>query len=188
MADRDQIFQIARQALPVLVLCAFIEFGAGSMLGGIEGELASPGILIMVPPLLGLRGNIGGALASRLGTGLHRGVIDPDKILNPEIINNLEASIFLTVTTSTAVGVLAFGVTVLTGLHSFTLSLLTELVSIALVASLISNLGLMMLTVIVSIFSFKRGWDPDNITGPIITTIGDLFTVVSIYIGVLLVM
>ena len=36
-----------------------------------------PGLLIMVPGFLGLRGNILGAVSARIGTGLHTGLIEP---------------------------------------------------------------------------------------------------------------
>ncbi|MFW5912728.1 MAG: magnesium transporter [Candidatus Hadarchaeota archaeon] len=185
--DWEKTTPIIHQGLPILVVCALIEFGAGSFLGSIEENLAGPGIIIMVPPLLDLRGNIGGAMASRLGTGLHGGIIDSEKIWNPEVTNNLGASSFLTLFTATAVGFMAFGVSVLTGISTFSLHLLGKLVSIAVIASLLSNIGLMFLTIFISIFSFRRGWDPDNVTAPIIATIGDFLTAIAIYLSVLLV-
>lgn len=184
---RHEVSEIVGQALPILVICGLIEFGSGSVLGGAENSLSLPGILIMVPPLLGLRGNIGGALASRLGTGLHQGIIDPDVLWGPEVKNNVGASVFLTLMISIVIGVLAFTVTVLTGLHAFSLSLLLNLTSIAVIASLISNAGLILLTVLIALFSYRRGWDPDNVTSPLIASLGDLFTVISVYIGVILV-
>lgn len=177
-----------RQALPILLLCALFQVGAGSILGGMESSFMLPGILVMVPPLLALRGNIGGALASRLGTGLHQGVIDPGSLWGPEVRTNVGASIFLTFLISVTTGIFAFVVTVLTGLHAVTLALFLDLVLIALIAGMLSSFGLIGLTVLVALFSYRRGWDPDNVTSPLMASIGDFFTVISLYIGVILIL
>lgn len=183
-----EIKKILRQALPILIICTLFQMGAGSFLGGMKENLALPGILVMVPPLLALRGNIGGALASRLGTGLHQGIVDPESLAGPEVRTNVAASLFLTFFISFFTGVLSFAVTVLTGMHSFSPHLLLSLVLIALIAGLISGFGLIGLTVLIALFSYRRGWDPDNVTSPLMASTGDLFTVVSIYIAVLVVL
>ena len=40
---------------------------------------------------------------------------------------------------------------------------------------------LVFLTVGIVIFTFRRGLDPDNITGPALATIGDLITLVVLF-------
>lgn len=156
------------------------------MLGGMNDQLV-PGILVMVPPLLALRGNISGALASRLGTALHQGVIDPNSLWNPEVKSNVSSSVFLTFMVSFTTGVLASIITVLTGSQAFSIEIFINLVSIALIAGMLSSVGLIALTVLVALFSYRRGWDPDNITSPITASIGDLITVASIYVAIFLV-
>lgn len=183
---KSEISGILRQSLPVLLFCALFEIGAGSMLGGMEDNLI-PGLLVMVPPLLALRGNISGALASRLGTALHQGAIDPDYLWSPEVKENVSSSVFLTFVVSLSAGILAFFVTVATGMHSFSINLFLDLVSIALIAGMLSSVGLIALTVLVALFSYRRGWDPDNITSPLTASIGDMITVASIYVALFLV-
>lgn len=185
---RSELETIIRQALPILLLCGLFQVGAGSILGGVEESFAVPGILVMVPPLLALRGNIGGALASRLGTGLHQGVIDPGVLWGDEVKTNFFASIFLTFLVSLFIGTLGSIVTIVTGLHPFSLHLIIVLVSIALIAGMVSSFGLVGLTVLIALFSYRRDWDPDNVTSPLMASIGDFFTIISIYIGVLLVL
>src|SRR6266702_8002995 len=47
---------------------------AGLTLGSITGTLeALPGLLVLVPAAIGMRGNVFGALGSRLGTLIHTG-------------------------------------------------------------------------------------------------------------------
>lgn len=183
--NRDDILKITRQALPILLFCALIQLGSGSLLGGLENKFdILPGLLVMVPPLLGLRGNINGALASRLSSGLHQGVIDSEVLWGSEVKTNLKASIFLTFMVSLLTGVLAFSITVLTGLHPFSLHLLFTLISVGLIAGAISGFGLASLTTIIAMISYRRGWDPDNITSPLMATIGDIVTVFAIYIAI----
>ncbi len=141
----------------------------------------------MVPPLLALRGNISGALASRLGTALHQGAIDPDSLWGPEVKANVSSSVFLTFMVSLVTGVFASVITLATGMHPFSLKVILNLVSIAVIAGMISSVGLIALTVFVALFSYRRGWDPDNITSPLTASIGDLITVASIYVAIFLV-
>ncbi len=187
--EKSQIFKIIRQALPILLVCALFQFGAGSVLGGMESSLKIlPGILVMVPPLLALRGSIGGALASRLGTGLHQGVIDPEEMWGPEVKVNIYSALFLTFLISLATGFLSLSITVLTGLHILTFHLAWSLVSIAIIAGMLSSLGLIGLTIFIALLSYRRGWDPDNITSPLTASFGDFVTMTSIYIAVILVL
>jgi mgtE-like transporter len=44
------------------------------------------------------------------------------------------------------------------------------------------------LTMIVSLKSFEHGWDPDNVTTPIIASLGDLFTLPSLILSLFLVL
>jgi len=61
------------------------------------------------------------------------------------------------------------------------------LLTIAVVAGVVSGVILAVLTVPLSIISYARGWDPDNVTAPLMATIGDLLTIVSIFLAALLV-
>ena len=186
---KSEVSAILRQALPVLLICGLFQFGAGSVLGGMEDSLKIiPGILVMVPPLLALRGSIGGALASRLGTGLHQGIIDPETLWSQEVKNNIGAALFLTFLVSVTTGVLSFSITILSGLHAPTLHFFLSLVSIAIIAAMLSGFGLIGLTVLIALSSYRRGWDPDNVTSPLTASIGDLITMASIYIAVIVVL
>ncbi len=183
--NRSEVIKIIRQALPILLFCALIQLGSGSLLGGLENKFNMlPGLLVMVPPLLDLRGNINGALASRLSSGLHQGVVDSEVLWGSEVKTNLKASIFLTFMVSALTGVLAFLITILTGLHPFSIYLLFVLISVGLIAGTISGFGLASLTIIVAMISYRRGWDPDNITSPLMATLGDILTVFAIYIAI----
>jgi mgtE-like transporter len=171
------------QGLSILIICTFIELGAGFMLKGIEGRLTlMPGLAIMALPLLEMRGNIDGALASRLGTALHTGIISPRIKLTRELKANLAASLILSLIASATIGGLSWIFGVMIGLPVN----LMRVTTVAVLAGLISGLILVLLTVCVAVFTYIHGWDPDNITSPAMMTIGDFLTVICIYFAVLL--
>lgn len=185
MAREVNIRSIVIQGISVLILCAIIELSAGKVFEEMEGYFSSfLGLIVMVPPLLDLRGNINGALASRLGTGLNAGLIKPRLGLSTEIKVNLASSFILSIFASATIGIFAFGVNMLTG--ASTIGLL-ELVAIAVIAGFTSSLVLASLTVLVAVKAYSRGWDPDNVTSPTMATVGDFVTIACIYLAVLLV-
>jgi len=64
---------------------------------------------------------------------------------------------------------------------------LLQLVGIMVIAGFLS--AVLMLTVLVSVIivGYRRGLDPDNIIGPVVTTLGDVFGVLFLLVGVYLV-
>ncbi len=170
------------QSLTVLLFCALADFGAGSVLEGMKEKFSVlPGLLTVVPPLVDLRGNIGCALGSRLGTALHLGTLKPRFSRSWELVGNVLASLFLSVVGSVTAVLISFLIRGSLGLSFHLLSLLW----IATVSGLLSGLLITLLTVLVAFQAFRGGWDPDTVTGPVMTTAGDIITVFCIYLAVL---
>lgn len=185
MVKEVNIRAIVIQGLSVLLLCAVIELGAGFALERMKKYIGLlPGLIVMVPPLLDLRGNINGALASRLGTALHTGVIEPRLAMTAELKANIVSSLILSFIASATIGLLSYAICILTGAE--TIGVLS-LVMIALIAGFTSGLILATLTVFVAVISYIKGLDPDNITSPTMATVGDFVTVACIFLAVLLV-
>ena len=184
MTREVNVRSIVVQGFSILLICTLIEFGAGFALKGMEERFALvPGLAMMVLPLLDLRGNINGALASRLGTALHSGIIGPELKLTAELKANLVASLILSLIASVTIGGFSWLVSATMGLEVEIL----RLMAVAVIAGFISGLILALLTVLVAVFTYLRGWDPDNITSPAMATVGDFLTVFCIYLAVLLV-
>lgn len=182
---KNKVKIIVRQVLPVLLLTGFFNLGAGSLLGGLEEQMAKylTGTLVMVPPLMALKGNITGTLASRLGSGLHQGLIDSGHFLNKEVKTNVYAAISLSVITAVTIGTMATLITIIFTGTAFSLSLLAQLISVAVIAAALSVTILSIISVAVSILSYRKGWDPDNITSPVLTTLGDILSIGSLYLA-----
>lgn len=181
-----RVRSIVVQGFFILFICAIIELSAGSLLTAMQDYLTTliPGLIVMVPPLIDLRGNINGALASRLGTALHSGVIEPTLKMSTELKINLISSLILSFIASASIGAISYVVAFFSGVQPVNFFVLMV---IALIAGFLSGVILAAITVIVATSAYRRGWDPDNVTSPAMATIGDIVTVLCIYLAVLLV-
>ncbi|MGQ9788021.1 MAG: magnesium transporter [Candidatus Hadarchaeaceae archaeon] len=186
MPQSINVRAIVIQGLSILIICAIIEIMAGDVMGRMMEKLTVtlPGLILVIPPLLDLRGNVNGALASRLGTALHAGILEPKFSMTDELKINVASSLILSLIASATIGVIASLISLSFGISAINFIALNI---VAVAAGFISGVLLALLTVVVSIFSYIRGWDPDNITAPLMATIGDLITMVSIFIVVLVV-
>src|SRR5438552_18270900 len=72
-----------RQGLAALLVSSGGDLLAGLTLGAITHTLeALPGLLVLVPAAIGMRGNIFGALGSRFGTAIHSGLFSMSRRAN----------------------------------------------------------------------------------------------------------
>src|SRR3954467_1048597 len=85
-----------RAGFVALMLSSGGDLLAGLTLGSITGTLKElPGLLVLVPAPIGMRGNIFGALGSRLGTSIHAGTFTLSRRRDTLVGQNLAASIAL---------------------------------------------------------------------------------------------
>lgn len=132
-----------------------------------------------------MRGNIFGALGSRLATNLHIGLLSPPKFKRSKILSeNILSSLILTMILSIFLAFLAKGICIIFGFESISL---VDFTLISLFAGVISSVIMLPLTMLISLKSFENGWDPDNISTPVIAAFGDLFTLPAIILAVILV-
>ena len=175
---------MVKQSLPLLVVCGLGGIVAGSTLGAMIPILEDiKGLIVVIPAVIALRGNISTALGSRLGSAYHLGIIDADNLWNVELKQNILGSLLLSLIMSFIIGVLAYGTSLL--LHVQPDPLL--LIAIVVVAGILSSLILILLTIIIIYLVFKRGYDPDNITGPALATFGDVISMLCLFGSALLI-
>jgi len=169
---------MVKQSLPLLVFCGLGGIVAGSTLGVMIDILQNiPGLIVVIPAIIALRGNISTAFGSRLGSAYHLGVIDADNLWNEELKQNIIGSLVLSFLVSIIIGVLAYVTSLLLGVQPDPV----KLIIIVLLAGVISAVILTLLTIGIIFLVFKRGYDPDNITGPALATFGDIVTMVCIF-------
>lgn len=159
---------------------------AGLTLGSITGTLNElPGLLVLVPAAIGMRGNIFGALGSRLGTSIHAGTFKLSRRRDTLVGQNLAAAISLSVSISLALAILARVISVGFGLdHTISIA---DFVVISVIGGVFSSIVVMGLTVAVAALSVRRGWDLDNVSAPIVTAAGDMVTLPGLFLATFLV-
>jgi mgtE-like transporter len=185
MGVRSDFWEIYREALPVLLVSLAGGLFAGLVLEGLLDSVERfPGLLVMVPVFLATRGNVYGALGGRIASGLHQGLIEPRFEWDDRLANAVVASLVNGVGISVVIGVITWLALLVLGWDS---ALLVELVAIMLVAGVLTSVVLVVGLLALIFAGFQYGYDPDNLVGPIVTTLGDIFGMLFLLLSVWLV-
>lgn len=169
------------QGFVALLLASLGSLVAGIALGSITGTLEEfPGLMILLPAAIGMRGNIFGALGSRLGTSIHSGLFEPSLRREGVLYQNVYAATVLTLSISVVLGVLAKTFSVAFGVSSISL---VDLVVISVLGGVISSLVVGAFTVLLSIQAHRHGWDMDSVSSPLVTAAGDVVTIPSLFVA-----
>lgn len=141
-----------------------------------------PGLFILMPGFLAMRGSIAASLAARIGTALHARRKGAAKERSSFGKQNIHASFLLALVVSLILGLVSYVTTKLVfGVD------VPEILFIAIIAAFISNVLMIPLAFASTVWLFNRGYDPDDIMGPYITTVGDVVSIVSLLVAVWLV-
>jgi len=172
----------AQQRFTALVVGVVAASLGGLVLAAAEGTLAElPGLLMLVPGAIALRGNVFGAVGSRLGTAVHAGTFRLGFRRDGVVGQNLLAAAALSLALSVALAVLGRGAAIVFGV-SPTMSL-ADFVAVATVGGLLASVGVGVVTLGLVGGSVRFGWDLDNVTAPLVTTFGDLITVPALILA-----
>jgi mgtE-like transporter len=166
--------RIVATMFPLLVGLSVLEMGSGYVLESLEATyLDNPTLLVLVPVMIGMGGNLGAILSSRLSTRLHLGTLEFDP-RDRELWTNVAAILLLAVTVFTALGVAAW----LVGRFVATPMRLSVLLFISLVSGMVLAGLAVLLSVGATYVSYRRGLDPDDVTIPVVTNVCDICGVV----------
>lgn len=164
------------ETLPALIIALIADTMAGYVMNrGINVFQAIPGLLMVIPALIDMRGNVYGAFIARLSSKLHLGEI---KDIHDErvkiwthtaivlaniaaVIVGIIAGIIAWSSTGNAVYIIFIPAIILTT-HLFTTSILSPL------------------TAYIGVKTHEKGWNPDNVGVPLLSSAGDLVSVVFI--------
>jgi mgtE-like transporter len=162
-----------------LLLATFGSLAAGVVLGLITGTLERlPGLMILVPAAVATRGNIFGALGSRLGTSIHAGLFEPGRGREGVVYQNVFAATVLTLAISLAVALLARAFAEAFGI--FTISIV-DFVVISLLGGILASVFVGAFALALAVRAYRREWDLDSVAAPLITATGDMFTIPALY-------
>lgn len=137
--------------------------------------LLLPGMLVLLPGFLEMRGNIGGSLSSRISSGLFLGVIHKNKINSKIVRGNLLASFLLGLVISLSLGLIAFL------FNYFIFDIMnTKIILLPVLAGILAAIIEVPLALWATFYFFRNKHDPNNIMGPFITTVADIVSVFSL--------
>lgn len=179
-ASESRSIRASSSALAVGLLATLI---AGTVLvAGRNQLLVHPGLLVLVPAAIGMRGSLFGALAARLGTGIFTGEFEPELRRGNFLGRQIEAVALLTMATATLAGLLAWAIARLLGQPTIAL---TRLVAVSVIAGLLASLVLLLVTIQIARQSERRDWNMDDVGAPLITATGDLITLPMLLLATL---
>ena len=171
-----------RAGFIALLISSLGDLVTGITLGSITHTLELlPGLIVLVPAAIGMRGNVFGALGSRLGTQIHAGTFRWSNRVDTEAGQNAAAAMVSSVVVAAALAVLAKVVSVAFG-HGGSISVLDFMV-VSVVGACLSAVVVLVITVEVAAFCARRDLDLDNVSAPIVTAAGDMVTLPSLFLA-----
>jgi len=172
----------ARQGLVALALNSSTSLLAGGVLGSLTHTFERyPGLLLLVPAAIGLRGNVFGSLGNRVSTSIHAGDVQLRVRSSTILGQNVLAAGALTLGMSVILVLLAALISVGLGLgHTIGLADLT-LVSVG--GGALASLPVLAATLGLAAGAVRFGWDLDNVTAPLVSTLGDVLTLPALWLA-----
>jgi mgtE-like transporter len=168
-----------RQGFVALLISSGGDLLAGLALASMSNRLALlPGLIVLIPAAIGMRGNIFGALGSRLGTGIHSGLFSVSRRRGDFLPQNVFASTVLTLATSLFLGVIARIASAAFGLRSISV---WDFLVISILGGVLGSIIVGTASVALAIASPRRGWDLDSVSAPLVTAFGDTCTLPALW-------
>ena len=172
--------KIVRHGLPLLTLCILIEIFAGQILQINQQKLfIYPLLLVSIPVVNAVGGNIGSILGARLASGLHLGTIELS-LRDKNMQKNFITSFFMGIFTYLILAILIYYVSYI-GNIKMNLGLI-EFVFTVVGTGILLILMISVISVLTAFMSFQKGLDPDDTVAPIVTTIGDTFGIIFLFV------
>ena len=171
-----------RQSLVALGFSSLTAVVAGGFLAAMTGTLERyPGLLVLVPAAIGMRGNIFGALGSRLATSIHAGTFRMSRRSEALVTQNVLASGVLSLVTAVMLALLVKVLSPIFGLDS--VIAISDLIVLSAVGALLSFLVLIAVTLGLAARSAHRGWDLDDVNAPLVSAVGDVVTLPALFVA-----
>ncbi len=176
----------ATQSIVALLISIIATLLAGLTLASAEDQLAKlPGLLLLVPAAIAQRGNVFGALGSRLGTAIHTGEFAMTRRVDTVFGQNVIASMALSLIAATWLALMGWLLAQIFAISN-AMSLL-DFIAVSVVGGALASLVVLAITIALAAGSTRFGWDLDNVTAPLVTATGDLVTLPALILGSLVV-
>ena len=170
-----------RQGLVALALSTLAGFVAGLTLAHITGTLQElPGLIVLIPAAVGMKGTIFGAIGARLGTANVAGLLEPTLRPGGVLQRNVYVAVVTTFSSALWLAVLSRLASAAFGEPSISL---WRLATVSIVGGALGSALILMITLTLSVLSYRRGWDLDSVSTPMVTALGDMTTLPSLFLA-----
>ena len=170
-----------RQGLVALALSTLAGFVAGLTLAHITGTLEElPGLIVLIPAAVGMKGTIFGAIGARLGTANVAGLLEPTLRPGSVLQRNVYVAVVTTFSSALWLAVLSWLASAAFGEPSISL---WRLATVSIVGGALGSALILMITLTLSVLSYRRGWDLDSVSTPMVTALGDMTTLPSLFLA-----
>ena len=180
MEDRDSKGKIIKEAFPSEIVSIVGDILAGVILSVLILPFQSFLLLILiVPALLSLRGNLSGPYIARTSRDFIIGEFNKNSLFQ-----NVLATYSLAIITGFVIGTLSILLNFLLirlDLIPWSTILFIPVISISLTLSVSIPCSTLL-----NYIAFRNGMDPNNVVSPIMTAIDDFLTVISFFVTLLL--
>ena len=179
MEQQETKGKIIREVFPSEIVSIIGDLLAGIILSILILNFNSfPILILIIPALLSMRGNLSGPFIARTS----RDIIIGEFNLR-SWSENVLATFTLSLTTSSIIGIIAILLNIF--LIDLPLMMIT-LFFIPVISILLTLLISIPCSTLLNIMAFKYGLDPNNVVGPIMTAIDDFFTVVCFLFSIII--
>ena len=170
--------RILKESLPISLFLLTLSWITGGILEDISYALIEEHIYLFVtlPIFLTSVGDIGCVFVSRLTSHLHLGELSPSFKPYRVLFSNIFGITLTSIGYFILLSFLGYAVALISGA---TISIF-QLLTVFLVAGLLTTCVLYVVGIIVTMFTFKKGWDPDNFTSPLIANAGDMIGAITL--------
>jgi len=170
-----------RQGLVALALSTLAGFVAGLTLAHITGTLQElPGLIVLIPAAVGMKGTIFGAIGARLGTANVAGLLEPTLRPGGVLQRNVYVAVVTTFSSALWLAVLSRLASAAFGEPSISL---WRLATVSIVGGALGSALILMITLTLSVLSYRRGWDLDSVSTPMVTALGDMTSLPSLFLA-----
>jgi len=170
-----------RQGLVALALSTLAGFVAGLTLAHITGTLEElPGLIVLIPAAVGMKGTIFGAIGARLGTANVAGLLEPTLRPGGVLQRNVYVAVVTTFSSALWLAILSSLASAAFGEPSISL---WRLATVSIVGGALGSALILMITLTLSVLSYRRGWDLDSVSTPMVTALGDMTTLPSLFLA-----
>ena len=173
-----------RQGLVALAISTLAGFVAGLTLAHVTGTLEElPGLIVLIPAAVGMKGTIFGAIGARLGTANVAGLLEPTLQPGSVLQRNVYVAVVTTFSSALWLALLSELVSAAFGQPSIPF---WQLATVSIVGGAIGAALVLLITLGLSVASYRRGWDLDSVSTPMVTALGDMTTLPSLFLATFL--